>query len=204
MKAVKMKHPGGVEVLEHFDAQDPSPGENQVLIEVAAAGVNFADVGLRQGMDTGDYKPTLLGVEGAGRIVETGAGVTAFHPGERVAWVFVPDSYAERVVAHVDSLVKVPDGIDDQTAAAVMMQGITASHFATDFYPVQPGDIALVHAGAGGLGLLLTQIIKLRGGHVISRVSAKDKVAISEQAGADHVIVDAAGVLPRKLFAVRG
>jgi len=96
-------------------------------------------------------------------------------------------------VTHVDSLVKLPDDIDDRTAAAVMMQGLTASHFAADFYPVQPGDIALVHAGADGLGLLLTQIIKLRGGQVIARVSQESKVAIAKAAGADHVIVDTGG-----------
>jgi NADPH2:quinone reductase len=193
MKAVKMTGPGGIDVLELFDEQDPTPGEGQALIAVAAAGVNFMDIGARQGLDGGAYKPTILGVEGAGRILEVGPGVTDFEVGDRVAWVFVPSSYAEQLVAPVDSLVKVPDDVDDQTAGAVMMQGLTASHFATDFYPVQQGDIALIHAGAGGLGTLLTQIIKLRGGTVISRVSSEDKVAAAKTAGADHVIVDDGG-----------
>lgn len=113
--------------------------------------------------------------------------------GDRVAWVYAPGSYAERISIPVSSLVRLPDFIDDRTAAAIMMQGLTASHFATDFYPVQPGDIALVHAAAGGVGLLLTQIIRLRGGRVIGRVSSEDKVAIAKQAGAEHVIVDRQG-----------
>jgi NADPH2:quinone reductase len=178
-------------MLAYGDVPDPTPGVHQVLIDVAAAGVNFMDIGKRQGMASGAYNPGILGVEGAGRVVEVGPGVTEFQPGDRVAWVFVPSSYAERVVADIDALVKIPDDVDDHTAAAIMMQGLTASHFATNFYAVQPGDIALVHAGAGGLGLLLTQIIKLRGGTVISRVSDPRKVAVAKAAGADHVIVDA-------------
>ena len=204
MKAVKINGTGGVEVLEYFDEHEPTPGENQVLVEIAAAGVNFMDVGKRQGMDTGAYNPTILGVEGAGRVVEVEPGVTDFQAGDRVAWVFVPSSYAERVVAPADALVKIPDDIDDHTAAAVMMQGLTASHFATSFYPVQPGDIALVHAGAGGVGLLLTQIVKLRGGTVISRVSNPDKVPVAKAAGADHVIVDAEGVFAEEVIRLSG
>ncbi len=193
MKAVRMTHVGDVDALEYYDEAEPKAGENQVVVEVAAAGVNFMDIGARRGMASRGYKPSILGVEGAGRVIEVGPGVTEFNVGDRVAWVFVPSSYAERIVAPASSLVKVPDEIDDKTAAAAMMQGLTASHFATDFYPVQPGDVALVHAGAGGLGLLLTQIIKLRGGSVISRVSSESKVAIAKEAGADHVIVDSEG-----------
>jgi len=193
MKAIKLNGTGGPDVLQYTDASDRTPGPNEVLVEVAVAGVNFMDIGARQGTIGGGYKPTILGVEGAGRILEVGSAVHGWQPGQRVAWVFVGSSYAQRIVTHVDSLVKLPDDIDDRTAAAVMMQGLTASHFATDFYPVQPGDIALVHAGAGGLGLLLTQIIKLRGGQVIARVSQESKVAIAKAAGADHVIVDTGG-----------
>jgi NADPH2:quinone reductase len=193
VKAVRMTHVGEVDALEYYEESDPKAGDQQVVVEVAAAGVNFMDIGARRGMASGGYEPSILGVEGAGRVAEVGPGVTELKEGDRVAWVFVPSSYAERIVAPVSSLVKVPDEIDDKTAAAVMMQGLTASHFATDFYPVRPGDIALVHAGAGGLGLLLTQIIKLRGGSVISRVSNESKVAIAMTAGADHVIVDSTG-----------
>lgn len=204
MKAIAMRGSGGVEVLQYVDEPDVAPGEKQVLVEVVAAGVNFMDIGARRGVLRGGYRPSVLGVEGAGRILELGPGVKGFEIGERVAWVFAPSSYAERVVIPVDALVKVPSDIDDQTAAAIMMQGLTASHFATDFYPVQPGDIALVHAAAGGLGLLLTQIIKRRGGQVIGRVSHADKVVAAKNAGADHVIVDTEGTFAAEVIRLSG
>jgi NADPH2:quinone reductase len=148
--------------------------------------------------------PKILGVEGAGRVVAMGKGVSGIITGQRVAWVYGPGSYAEMVVLPVTSLVPIPDDIDDRTAASLMMQGITASHFGTDFYPVQPGDIALIHAAAGGVGLLLTQIIKMRGGHVIGRVSSADKVAAAKEAGADHVIVDAEGRFAEEAIRLSG
>ena len=194
MKAVVMNGIGDAGMLAYVDRPEPMPGVGEVLVEIAVAGVNFMDVGVRQGMAWREMPdPKILGVEGAGRVLATGAGVEGFRPGQRVAWVYAPGSYAGKVVIPASALVPVPDAIDDRTAAAIMMQGLTASHFATDFYPVQPGDIAFVHAAAGGVGLLLTQIIKLRGGHVIGRVSSSDKAAIAKEAGADHVIVDAEG-----------
>jgi len=194
MKAIVMTRAGGPDVLEFVEQETPSPGPGEVLVEVAVAGVNFMDIGARRGMAwTAAADPKVLGVEGAGRVIAVGAQVDDFRPGQRVAWVYAPGSYAQRVIVPADALVATPDGMDDRTAAAVMMQGLTASHFATDFYPVQPDNVALVHAAAGGLGLLLTQIIKLRGGTVIGRVSSADKVAIAKRAGADHVIVDATG-----------
>jgi NADPH2:quinone reductase len=180
--------------LEFVDVSEPDAGPGQALVEIAFAGVNFMDIGVRQGMAWTDVpNPKILGVEGAGRVLKVEEGVEGIEPGQRVAWVYAPGSYAERVAIPAASLVPIPDTVDDGTAAAVMMQGLTASHFATDFYPVQPGDVAFVHTAAGGLGLLLTQIIKLRGGHVIGRVSSEEKVAAAKQAGADHVIVDADG-----------
>jgi NADPH2:quinone reductase len=193
MKAVKLNGTGGAEVLDYADVADPVPGDGQVLVQVTAAGVNFMDVGKRRGMKSAGYDPEILGVEGAGRVLQVGSNVTDFFPGDRVAWVFAPHSYAEQIVVPAGSLVGVPDGIDDKTAASVMMQGLTASHFATDFYPVRRGDIALVHAAAGGVGQLLTQIIKERGGTVIGRVSSEAKVEAAKAAGADHIIVDADG-----------
>ncbi len=194
MKAIVMTRTGGPEVIEYVERPDPQPGPGQALVEIAVAGVNFMDIGVRQGMAWRDTpNPKILGVEGVGRVLAVGDGVGDIRPGQRVAWVYAPGSYAEKAVIAASVLVPVPDGIDDRTAAATMMQGLTASHFATDFYPVQPGDIALVHAAAGGVGLLLTQIIKLRGGHVIGRVSSADKVAVAKAAGADHVIVDTQG-----------
>jgi NADPH2:quinone reductase len=195
MKAMVMTRPGGPEVIERIERPDPAPGPREVLVSVKAAGVNFMDIGVRQ--DERFWPefayPKPLGVEGAGRVLAAGADVNGLLPGQRVAWAYAPGSYADKAVLPADALVPVPEGIDDRTAAAIMLQGLTASHFATDFYPVQRGDIALVHAAAGGLGLLLTQIIKLRGGTVIGRVSSADKVAVAKEAGADHVIVDADG-----------
>jgi len=193
MKAIGINQGGGIEALVQLELPDPVPGPGQVLVGIAAAGVNFMDMGVRQGRFWDTPFPRVLGAEGAGRVLAVGEGVDDFAPGQRVAWVYAPGSYADKIVVPADALVTVPDDIDDQTAAAVMMQGLTASHFATDFYPVQPGDVAFVHAAAGGVGLLLTQIIKLRGGTVIGRVSSADKVAAAKAAGADHVIVDSAG-----------
>ncbi|HEX4681546.1 MAG TPA: quinone oxidoreductase [Gemmatimonadaceae bacterium] len=194
MKAIVMNGAGGPDMLECVERPDPVAGAGQALVEIVVAGVNFMDVGVRQGTAWAETpNPKILGVEGAGRVLAVGDGVDGVAPGQRVAWVYAPGSYAQRIAIPAASLVPIPDAIDDRTAAAVMMQGLTASHFATDFYAVQPGDVAFVHAAAGGLGLLLTQIVKLRGGHVIGRVSSENKVAASKDAGADHVIVDAEG-----------
>ncbi|SDG12545.1 quinone oxidoreductase family protein [Pseudomonas abietaniphila] len=198
MKAVKVIPSGESVVLTYEQVEPPVSGPHQVTVEVSAIGVNFMDLAAKTGAMGGNYRPDVPGVEGAGRIVAMGAEVTGFQIGDRVAWVFVRHSYAQQIVADVDALVKIPDDIDDHTAAAVMMQGLTASHFATCFYPVQPGDIALVHAGAGGLGRLLTQIIKLRGGTVISRVSSEAKIAVAKAAGADHVIVSDNGTFAQE------
>lgn len=194
MKAIILRAPGPAEVLELVEQPEFNPEAGGVLVEIAAAGVNFMDIGVRRGgLWKEMFYPKMMGVEGSGRVIAIGEGVTNFQPGQRVAWVYAPGSYAERILIPATSLVPVPDAIDDRTAASVMMQGLTASHFATDFYPIQPGDVALVHAAAGGLGLLLTQIIRLRGGKVIGRVSSSAKVDIAKTAGAEHVIVEANG-----------
>jgi NADPH2:quinone reductase len=205
MKAMVVARPGGPEVMEYVERPDPIPGPGQVLVAVAVAGVNFMDMGVRQGKFWDEFAyPRPLGVEGAGRVLEVGSEVSDFVPGQRVAWVYAPGSYADKVLVPAAALVPLPDGIDDRTAAALMMQGLTASHFATDFYPVQAGDIALVHAAAGGLGLLLTQIIKMRGGTVIGRVSSADKVAATKEVGADHVIVDVDGQFAEEAIRLSG
>jgi NADPH:quinone reductase len=194
MRVIVMNGTGGCEMLEYIERPDPAAGPGEALVEIALAGVNFMDIGVRQGMAWTEVpNPKILGVEGVGRVLAVGDGVEGIEAGRRVAWVYAPGSYAERIAIPAASLAPVPDTIDDRTAASVMMQGLTASHFATDFYPVQPGDIAFVHAAAGGVGSLLTQIIKLRGGHVIGRVSSEEKVTTAKQAGADHVIVDTEG-----------
>lgn len=201
MKAIVAKQAGGPEVLNYQECPELQPGSGQVVVRVNAAGVNFMDIGVRKGMAWQNIPwPRIPGVEGAGVILRTSDDVSDFMPGQRVAWVYAPGSYAEEVVIPASALVLIPDSIDDKTAASVMMQGLTASHFATEFYPVQPGDIALVHAAAGGVGLLLTQIIKHRGGWVIGRVSSENKVAIAKEAGADHVIVDTKGTFAAEVM----
>jgi NADPH:quinone reductase len=195
MRAIVMNSTGGREVLEDVERPDPVAGPGEALVEITFAGVNFMDIGVRHGTAWNDVpNPKILGVEGVGRVMALGEDVEEdVEPGRRVAWVYAPGSYAQRIAIPATSLVPVPNTIDDRTAASVMMQGLTASHFATDFYPVQPGEVAFVHAAAGGLGLLLIQIIKLRGGYVIGRVSSEEKLSIAKEAGADHVIVDAGG-----------
>jgi D-arabinose 1-dehydrogenase-like Zn-dependent alcohol dehydrogenase len=176
VKAIVMNRPGGPGVLEMVDRPEPTPAQGEALVEVAAAGVNFMDIGVRRGQFWTEMAyPKTIGVEGAGRVLAMGDSADSVQPGQRVPWRSLPGSYVTRVVIPAAALVAVPDAIDDRTAAAVMMQGPTASHFTTDFYPVQPGDIALVHAAAGGVDSLLTQIIKLKGGRVIGLVSRADK-----------------------------
>lgn len=190
MKAIEMKQTGDIGVLAYVERPEPVLVAGQVLVQITVAGVNFMDIGVRRGMAWNEMpNPKILGVEGAGRVLAVADGVDGFEIGQRVAWVYAPGSYAEKIAIAATSLVHIPDSVDDKLAAAVMMQGLTASHFATDFYPTQAGDVAFIHAAAGGLGLLLTQIIKLRGGHVIGRVSSTEKIAVATAAGADHVIV---------------
>src|SRR5436305_1001645 len=179
MRAVVFSRNGGPEVLELQDAPDPSPKEGEVLVDVAAAGINYRDVYEREGRGYGASPPAIIGVEGAGTIAQTG---------ERVAWVAVPGSYAERVAAARTLLVAVPDGVELEVAAAAMLQGMTAHYLAFDSYPVQEGDWVIVHAAAGGVGLLLTQLCKLRGGNVIATTSTEEKAALAREAGADEVI----------------
>lgn len=179
MLAIVFERNGGPEVLEAKQVPDPEPRDGEVLVDVEAVGVNYRDVYEREGRGYGSQPPSIIGVEGAGRI----AG-----DGERVAWVAVPGSYAERVAADRSALVRVPDGVSSELAAAVLLQGMTAHYLAHDSYPIQDGDWVLVHAAAGGVGLLLTQLAKLRGGNVIATTSTPEKAQLARQAGADEVI----------------
>jgi len=164
MHAVVFERNGGPEVLDFKETPEPSPRDGQVLVDIAAIGVNFRDVYEREGADYGSKPPAILGVEGAGMLAESG---------ERVAWIDVPHSYAERVAAD---------------PAAALLQGLTAHYLAHDSYPIQKGDWVLVHAGAGGVGLLLTQIAKLLGGRVIATTSSEEKALLARDAGADEVL----------------
>jgi NADPH:quinone reductase-like Zn-dependent oxidoreductase len=195
MHAIRIEAHGGTEVMEWTALPDPVPGPGEALVRVAVAGVNYMDVGARQVGGPGWAPPFLLGVEGAGRVTALGEGAEAegFAVGDRVAWFYHPGSYAELAAIPVTSLVRVPDGVADETAAAVMMQGLTANHFTTETYPVGPGDTAVVHAAAGGVGRLVTQMAKARGARVIGLVSRQEKAAVAAEAGADHVLVSAGG-----------
>ncbi|TMC83801.1 MAG: quinone oxidoreductase [Chloroflexi bacterium] len=179
MRAVVFERNGGPEVLDYREVPDPSPRDGQVLVEVEGIGVNFRDVYEREGQDYGQKPPAIIGVEGAGRVAGTG---------ERVAWINVPSSYAERVAADPKHLVPVPDGVSSDIAAAALLQGITAHYLAHDSYPIQKGDWVLVHAAAGGVGLLLTQIAKQLGAHVIGTTSSEGKAQLAREAGADEVL----------------
>jgi NADPH2:quinone reductase len=188
MKAVVVTRNGGPEVLELEDWPDPEPGDGQLLVRVEAAGINYRDVYDREGDYGGGPPPKIEGVEGAGVVESVGAGVEEFKAGDLVAWASAPGSYAELVLVDAARAVAVPDGVSAETAAAAMLQGMTAHYLTGAAYPVQQGDWVVVHAAAGGVGLLLTQIAKLRGGRVIGTTSTDDKAAVARSAGADEVI----------------
>jgi NADPH2:quinone reductase len=179
MRAVVYERHGGPEVLEVKDVPDPSPGEGQVLVDVEAVGVNYRDVYEREGGSYATEPPAVMGIEGAGTVADSG---------ERVAWIGTQGSYAERVAASRDRLVPVPDGVSSEVAAAALLQGMTAHFLASDSYPIEDGDWVLVHAAAGGVGLLLTQMAKIRRGRVIATTSTEEKAALARKAGADEVI----------------
>lgn len=189
MRAITVTELGGPEVLRLRDIPAPRPGGGEILVEVRVAGVNFMDTGARRHGRADGVLPFVPGVEAAGVVRAAGPGVGEFRPGDRVAWAYSYGTYAEQVVVPASAVVAVPGSIDDGTAAAIMMQGVTAHHFTGGAYPVRAGDIAVVHAAAGGLGRLVTQLVKLRGGTVIAVVSRPGKVAAAREAGADHVIV---------------
>ncbi len=188
MKAVVVSELGGPEQLEYVDQPDPTPGDNDLLIEVEAAGVNFIDTYHRTGLyDVG--LPFIPGLEGAGVVVEVGDDVEGVSVGARVAWVSGQGSYAERVVIAAEKVIPVPDAISSQTAAALLLQGLTAHYLATDTYRLDGDSTCLIHAGAGGVGSLLTQIARIKGARVITTVGAPDKAELSRQAGAWEVIL---------------
>jgi NADPH2:quinone reductase len=188
MRAVVVHETGGPEVLMTVEQPSPQPGPGELLVNVAAAGVNFIDVYYR----TGAYSlptPFVVGSEGAGVVSSVGEGVTSFHNGDRVAWAMVPNAgYAEQVIIPAVRAVPVPAGIDDETAGAVLLQGMTAHYLTRSTYPAKAGDTALVHAAAGGVGLLLTQVLTALGVRVIGTTSTESKAALALGAGATEVI----------------
>jgi len=187
VKAIRVHEPGGPEVLQYEDVPDPRPQAGEAVVRVEAAGVNFIDVYNRTGL----YKeplPFTLGREGAGTVLSVANDVREVAPGDRVAWAGVAGSYAEQAAIPAARLVKLPDGVTTREGAATMLQGMTAQYLACSTYPLKPGDACLVHAGAGGVGLLLTQIARMRGARVFTTVSTAEKARLSREAGANEVI----------------
>jgi NADPH2:quinone reductase len=192
VRAIIIEELGGTEVMKFVEHPDPEPQPGHVVVQVAAAGVNFMDIYQRQGV--GGYKPAefpvVQGAEGAGTVTAVAPDVTEFSVGDRVAWAGVPRSYAEQAAIPAARAVPVPDGVSLDIAAAVMLQGITAHYLCVSTYPVREGDVTVVHAAAGGVGLLLTQMIKRRGGVVVATTSGGaggEKTKLAREAGADQV-----------------
>jgi len=187
VRAIVAAAAGGPEVLELRTMPDPEPGPDQVLVRVAAAGVNYIDTYRRCGQYPMAF-PHVVGCEGAGKVVAVGDQVTSLSVGDRVAWAESAGSYAQLQLVQAAHVVRVPGTIDDRTAAATMLQGLTAHYLATSTVSLGPRDVVLVHAGAGGVGLLLTQIATIRGARVIATVGTAAKEALARDAGADQVI----------------
>ena len=188
MKAIRFNTVGGPEVLALEDVPDPKPGAGQAVVKLEAAGLNYIDVYYR----TGVYKaqlPMTIGVEGGGVVTEVGPNVTEVKVGDRVAYTGVPGAYAQFAAVPAAQLVKLPEGLDGKTGAAAMLQGMTAHYLSHATYPLKSGDWCLVHAAAGGVGLLLCQMAKMRGARVIGTVSTEAKAKLAREAGADEVVL---------------
>ena len=188
MRAIQIQKTGGPEVLELVDFPIPQPGAGQVLVRIQAAGVNFIDTYLREGRYPAAL-PFVPGQEASGIVEQLGADVNGFKAGDRVAWTGTRGTYAEYALAPAADLLPLPEHISFEQAAAAMTQGLTAHYLAYSTYAIQSGDTVLVHAGAGGVGLLLTQVAKRLGAHVLTTVSTEEKAELSRGAGADRVIL---------------
>ncbi len=187
MQAIVITAHGGPDVLDSSEVPEPTAGEGELLVRVAAAGVNYIDTYFR----TGSYPvelPYVPGQEGTGEVVALGPGVDGFSVGQRVAWCAAPGSYAEQVLVPAGSAVPVPEDVPDAEAASALLQGMTAHYLLSSTYPVAAGETVLVHAGAGGVGLLLTQLARNIGANVITTVSTDEKEELSRKAGASHVL----------------
>lgn len=187
MRAIAALEAGSPDVLHLQDVDAQRPGPGQLLVSTHAAGVNFIDTYRRAGIYPMDF-PHIVGSEGAGVVTAVGDGVAENLIGTRVAWTDAPGSYAEQVLVEAERALPVPDGVSDDLAAAAPLQGLTAHYLATSTYPIQAGEWALVHAAAGGVGLLLTQLIRSRGGRVIGTVSTQEKAELATAAGAESII----------------
>jgi NADPH:quinone reductase len=188
MRAIQVREPGGPEKMELVDVPVPVPGPGQALVRLAASGVNFIDIYFRTGLYKSEL-PITLGSEGAGTVESVSPGVTHVAPGDRVAFAMVRGSYAEYAAVPETSLVKIPESIDFESAAAAMLQGMTAHYLTYSTFPLNGGQSCLVHAAAGGAGRLIAQMARMRGARVIGTVSTEEKAAVAAQGGVDHPIV---------------
>ena len=188
MKAVQITEFGGPEVMKYQDLPDLSPNEGQALVQIEAVGVNYTDTYSRSGVNPTTL-PWVVGVEGAGVVKQVGPNVTQVREGDSVVYCGIPGSYAEQAIVPEDRLIKIPQGLDSKASAAAMLQGMTAHYLCHSTYQVKQGDKVLVHAGAGGVGLLLIQMVKRLGGYVFSTVSTDAKAQLAKDAGADEVIL---------------
>lgn len=187
MKAIRFHRHGGPEVLSYEDLPDPVPAAGQVIVEIDAIGLNYIDTYFREGLYPVDL-PCTPGMEAAGTVAALGAGVTLFNPGDRVAYAGEMGSYAELAAVPAERLVPLPDEVDSEMGAAAMLQGMTAHYLAHSTFPLGQGHTALVHAAAGGVGLLLVQMARRAGARVIGTVSTDEKEQLARQAGADEII----------------
>ena len=187
MRAIIIEETGGPEVLRLAETDDPAPGAGEVLIDVEARGVNFIDIYQRSGAYDISL-PYIPGMEAAGVVASVGEGVSDLSVGQRVAWAMAPGAYADRAVVKASLVVPVPDTVSTELAAALMLQGMTAHCLTHSVYPIQDGDTVLVHAAAGGTGLLITQLAKERGARVIGTVSTQEKERVARDAGADEIV----------------
>jgi NADPH2:quinone reductase len=188
MKAIQVQKSGGPEVLTLVDLPTPKPKPNEAVVKVSAAGVNYIDVHIREGLYPSSL-PFVIGQEASGIVSEIGADVKSFKPGDRVAYTGIRGSYAEYAAVPADRLVLLPPGISEQQAAAAMLQGMTAHYLVYDTYPLKKGETALIHAAAGGVGLLLVQMAKNIGARVIATAGTEEKAKLARAAGADEVIL---------------
>src|SRR5688572_1605959 len=188
MKAIHVKAPGGPEAMQLVDVPTPVPAPGQALVRIAASGVNFIDVYFRTGLYKSEL-PITLGSEAAGTVESVGPNVTQVSPGDRVAYAMVRGSYAEYAAVPESSLVKIDDTIDFESAAAAMLQDMTAHYLTHSTFPLNPGQACLVHAAAGGTGRLIAQMAKMRGARVVGTVSTEEKAAVATEGGVDHPIV---------------
>lgn len=188
MKAIRVHAPGGIEALRYEDVPVPTPGAGEALVRIESIGVNYIDIYFRTGLYKADL-PVTLGMEAAGTVESVGSGVSELAPGDRVAYAMARGSYAEFQAVPSAQLVRLPDGVSVEQGAAAMLQGMTAHYLTHSTFALQPGHTCLVHAAAGGAGLLIVQMAKMRGARVIGTTSSEAKAARAREAGADEMIL---------------